>query len=78
LVAALAAAVLAALGPRLLHLGFLAHLKILSEGVFEYFGGPKTLPRGNSKIFPLHSYGGVEDIFSDDSPRIGVGPLRFG
>jgi len=39
LVAALAAAVLAALGPRLLHLGFLAHLKILSEGVFEYFAG---------------------------------------
>ena len=38
------------------------------------FVGLKIFLLGNFRIFRLHSYSGVNDIFPNDLPRIGVGP----
>jgi hypothetical protein len=37
-----------------------------------------ALPPECFSEYLLRSYGGVEDIFSDNSPGVGIGPLRSG
>ena len=47
-------------------------------GKYLGWGHLKNNPPEYFPEYLLRSYGGVEDIFSDNSPGVGIGPLRSG